>query len=119
MQNTVFLIGRLAKEPELIRYDNGKTKTEITLAVQRQFKNSNGEYDVDFIKCTLWDGFAINTCAYLNKGDLCGVKGRLEQKNNKNEIIVEKVNFLSSKREKEEEQNLENETNEVELAEEI
>ena len=55
------LVGRLVKDPELIKGDNNKKMSHITIAVPRSFKNMNGEYDTDFINCTLWDAIAKNT----------------------------------------------------------
>ena len=54
MQNLVFLIGRLVSDPELKKSEKDKDYASITLAVQRSFKNSNGIYETDFIKCKLW-----------------------------------------------------------------
>lgn len=105
MHNLVYLIGRLTKDPEPTKLESGKTVTNITLAVNRNFKNSEGIYGVDYIKCTLWNGIATSTCDYTKKGDLVGVKGRIQnneytdEENNKKytyEIIADKVSFLSS-----------------------
>ena len=82
----------------------------INLAVQRSYENENGIYETDFIRCILWNGIAKNTSEYCHKGDLVGVKGRLqtrkyedENKEDKyiTEVIVDKVSFLASKRETE------------------
>lgn len=70
----------------------------------------NGEYDTDFIDCSLWDSVASCTVRYCNKGDIVGVKGRLQtrviEKDNQKkyvlEVIAEKVTFLSSNKETEE-----------------
>lgn len=48
MMNQVFLVGRLVREPEVKVLDNGKEVSDICLAVQRSFKNENGEYETDF-----------------------------------------------------------------------
>ena len=110
MLNQAVLVGRIVQEPELINNEKGNY-SRITLAVPRGFKNSDGEYDTDFIHCTLWKGIAENTVEYCKKGDLVGVKGRIQSSNyedkdgNKRyavEIIVEKVTFLSSRRQDEE-----------------
>lgn len=105
MLNQVVLVGRLVKKPEIIETEDGKKRTSITLAVPRSFKNSNGEYDTDFINCTLWDNVATSTAEYCNKGDIVGVKGRLQtnlyQKDEKSKstmnVIAEKVTFLTSR----------------------
>ena len=100
------LVGRLVKDPELKDKDNGKKSSYITLAIPRSFKNMNGEYETDFIGCTLWDQVAKNTVEYCKKGDIIGIRGRIEtrrvEKENEKDkfytdIIAEKVTFLSSK----------------------
>ncbi len=47
MLNQAILVGRIVSDPELVNTDKGKV-SNITLAVPRSFKNSNGEYDTDF-----------------------------------------------------------------------
>ncbi len=110
MLNQAVLVGRIVQTPELKDTDKGKV-ANITLAVPRSFKNSNGEYDTDFISCVLWKGIAESTVEYCKKGDLVGVKGRiqtrdveLDDETHKKyvEVIAEKVTFLSSKRPEEE-----------------
>lgn len=106
MLNQTVIVGRIVKDPELRETENGCKVTNITLAVPRSFKNINGEYDTDFINCTLWKGVAESTSEYCRKGDLVGVKGRLQTRDIENEdgrkqvmeVIAEKVTFLSSKR---------------------
>ena len=105
MLNQVILVGRLVRDPELQLTDSGKKRSSITLAVARSYKNQNGEYDTDFLDCTLWTGIAENTHEYCKSGDVIGVKGRLQTwmlenedgtKSKRMEIIAEKVTFLSS-----------------------
>ena len=105
MLNQVILVGRLVKTPDLFLTDSGKKCTTVTLAVSRAFKNQNGEYDTDFLDCTLWSGIAENTAEYCKTGDVIGVRGRLQSrivekddgtKYKKVEIIADKVTFLSS-----------------------
>ena len=103
MLNQAVLVGRLVKDPELHETESGNKVTSI--------KNVNGEYDTDFISCVLWKGVAENTATYVKKGDLVGVKGHLQTRNmefdnevkrNITEVVAEKVTFLSSNRNKEE-----------------
>ena len=104
MLNQVVLVGRLVRKPELRESENKTKFTYITLAVPRTFKNVNGEYDCDFIDCILWDAAASNTVEYCNKGDIVGIRGRIQtriveeedEKEKLFEIICEKVSFLSS-----------------------
>ena len=97
MLNQIVLVGRLVENPKVEKED-GKEKSVITLAVQRSYKNEDDVYETDFINCVLWNGIASNTAEYCNKGDLIGVKGRVQGNDGKIEIIAEKVTFLSSKK---------------------
>ena len=81
MQNLVYLIGRLVSDPELKKTEKSKDYSTITIAVQRPFKNSDGIYESDFIRCNLWNGIATNVGEYCHKGDLIGVKGRIQIRN--------------------------------------
>lgn len=107
MLNQVVLVGRLTDDPSLVTKDSGKKVTTITLAVQRTYKNSDGVYEADFIRCILWDGVAASTSEYCKKGDIVGVKGHIQTnsyddkdgtKKYTTDVIAEKVTFLSSKK---------------------
>ena len=72
--------------------------------VPRNYKNMNGEYETDFLDCTLWTNVAENTTEYCQTGDMVGVKGRIQtrvittedgNKKKKTEIVAEKVTFLA------------------------
>lgn|SRR5574344_1573224 len=108
MLNQTVLVGRLTKDPEMSNTDNGKKVSNIILAVQRCYKNTEGLYDTDFIKCILWNGIAENTVTYCHSGDVVGIKGRLQSDSYLDddgktkyvtEVIAEKVTFLTSKKE--------------------
>lgn len=104
MLNQVILVGRLVKDPELVENKAKTPLARITLAVPRSYKNADGIYETDFINCTLWQLVAANTKEYCKKGDIVGVKGRIEtgsyekdgEKKYTTEIIAERVTFLSS-----------------------
>ena len=96
MLNNVVIVGRLTSDPVLIK-DDEKNYCEITLAVNRNFKNADGVYETDFIPCILFGNISLTTCEYCKKGDVLGIKGRLQSNDNKLEVIAEKVTFLSSK----------------------
>lgn len=102
MLNQIVLVGRLVQDPEIKELENGVKASYITLAVPRSHKNSDGIYETDFIPVKLWSGVAENTAEYCRKGDLLGIKGRIQtkQEENKNiiEIVAEKVTFLSTSR---------------------
>ena len=104
MLNQVVLVGRLVKTPELKLTENGKKISRITLAVPRNYKNMDGEYDTDFLDCTLWTNVAENTSEYCQTGDMLGIKGRVQTRiienddgtrKKKTEIIAERVTFLA------------------------
>ena len=118
MVNSVILVGRLAQDPELYVTENGKKKSVITLAVPRNYKNIDGEYDTDFLDCILWTGIAENTHEYCKTGDVIGVKGRLQTrmveredgtKQKRVEMIADKVTFLASSNKNRNEDNDNNE----------
>ena len=111
MLNQIILVGRLTRNITVNKSENGVKVATISIAVPRSFKNVEGVYDTDFIDCVAFDTIAENTSEYCNKGDIVGVKGRIQskiveleegKKENKLEIICEKITFLSSKPKEEE-----------------
>lgn len=72
MLNQVVLVGRLTDDLEVTETENGKKVASLILAVQRSYKNSDGIYEADFIKCTLWNAVASSTSEYCKKGDIIG-----------------------------------------------
>ena len=110
MLNQIVLVGRLTRDITVNKSDKGNKVATLSLAIPRSFKNSEGVYDTDFIDCVLFDSIADNTSEYCKKGDIVGVKGRVQsrvvEKDNEKEylteIIAEKVTFLSSKKEESE-----------------
>ena len=106
MINTVTVVGRLTKDPEVVETENGYKRTFIVVAVSRSFKNTKGEYESDFIKCILWNAAAEHTCEYCKRGDVIGVRGRIEtnsyEKDGKTNydmiVVADKISFLSSKK---------------------
>lgn len=106
MLNQTILVGRLTKDPVVKTLESGKKVSNITLAVQRSYKSQQtGEYDTDFLTCTLWEGIAETTMQYCKKGSTVGVKARLMQKSytidddhylEYPEIIVEKITFIQT-----------------------
>lgn len=109
MLNQIVVVGRIVRDPEVIKAESGKKYTNLTLAVPRSYKNINGEYDTDFVPFKLWEGIAENTCEYCKCGDLIGIKGHVEtdtyEKDNEKHyamnLVAEKVTFLSSCKSKE------------------
>lgn len=118
MTNCTMLIGRLVEEPKVLETENGNKYANMTIAVTRTFKNAEGEYDTDFVDCLLWRGVAENVSLYCKKGDLIGVKGRIESKpfekdgevKKNTRIVADKVSFLSKARSNQEEKEQTNES---------
>ena len=109
MLNQFVGVGRLVAEPSVKETEDGKQVSNITIAVPRSYKNENGEYDTDFVDVVLWNGIAENTAEYCHKGDIIGVKGRIQTSNSETEdgekrkstqIVAEKITFLSSSKDK-------------------
>lgn len=105
--NNTMIVGRLTSDPQTTLDEKTcKRYSKITVAVTRSYKNSEGIYETDFIPVALWGGIAENTAEYCRKGDLIGIKGRLEMYGEYNEdngydqrklmIVADKVTFLSS-----------------------
>ena len=106
MMNNTLLVGRLVAEPEFKEFEGGKRVSNITLAVPRSYKNENGEYEADFIDCVLWDSVAQNTAEYCKKGDLVGVRGRIQtntyetetgEKRKVTQVVADRVSYLTNK----------------------
>jgi single-strand DNA-binding protein len=106
MLNQVVLVGRVASLPVVKETSSGVKLAEMLVEVDRNFKNSQGEYETDHIQCTLWRGVAESAVDQCSVGSLIGIKGRLQansfetKENNRFrycEVIAEKVSFLSTK----------------------
>lgn len=103
MINSVTLVGRLTKDPELKYTQNGVAVTRFTLAVNRTFSNQNGEREADFPNVVAYRKAAENSANYLKKGSLAGVVGRINtysfdgQDGNRvfiTEVVADTVQFL-------------------------
>lgn len=76
--NRVVLIGRLTREPEFKYTNSGNAVVTFTLAVDRRFKNQNGEKQTDFLRCKAWQQKAEFVNQYVQKGALVAVEGSIE-----------------------------------------
>ncbi|MBG9783574.1 single-stranded DNA-binding protein [Shouchella lehensis] len=103
MLNRVVLVGRLTRDPELKFLGDGRAVANFTIAVNRPFKNGNGEQEADFINCVVWRKPAENVANFLEKGSLTGVDGRVQTRSYDNnegkrvfvtEVVAESVQFL-------------------------
>ena len=106
--NSVELIVRLTKKPELAYNQNGNSYCRLTLAVNRP-KKEDGTQDADFISCVAWKNTADTICKYLNKGSLIGLEGRIQTGSYDREdgtkvyttdVLVSRIHFLESKGDK-------------------
>lgn len=105
MINNVTLVGRLVAPPELKKTPNNVSILQGTLAVNRNFKNQNGEREADFINFQAWRGVADVIAQYCSKGSLIGITGRLQvrsyEKNGERryvtEVIAETVTLLEKR----------------------
>jgi len=104
--NKIFLIGRLTRDPELRYVPSGQPVANFTLAVDRPFKNGQGERETDFIGVVAWRKSAELVTQYLSKGRLVAVEGRLQirsyeaqdgAKRKVAEVITDRIQFLDRK----------------------
>ncbi|UNC93712.1 single-stranded DNA-binding protein [Candidatus Contubernalis alkaliaceticus] len=107
MINSVVLVGRLTRDPEL-RYtpSGGNAVVNFTLAVNRPFTNQQGEREADFVRIVAWRKLAENCANFLGKGRLAAVTGRLQvrsyeaddgQRRTIAEVVADNVQFLDKK----------------------
>ena len=104
--NNVSLVGRLTKDVEL-KYTGSQTAVATgTLAVNRQFKNANGEKETDFINIVAWRKPAEILSSYASKGSQIGITGRIQTRNYEGndgkrvyvtEVVAESINLLDSR----------------------
>lgn len=99
MLNQIVLVGRISSDLKVKKLENGVNFNEFKLEVPRNYKNENGEYETDFVPVQTFKGVAVSTADYCKVGDLVGIKGRLQTDKDKLKVIVEKITFLSSKKE--------------------
>ena len=106
MINNLTLIGRLTKDVELKYTQANQAVAQFTLAVNRTFKNANGERESDFINCVIWRKSAENFANWAKKGALIGITGRIQTRNYENaqgqrvyitEVIAENFQMLESR----------------------
>lgn len=113
MINRTVLVGRLTNDPELKYTGSGVAVATFTVAVNRQFTNSQGEREADFIRCQMWRKAAENFCNFTHKGSLVGIDGRIQTRSYDNqqgtrvfvtEVVAENFSLLESKNSSQNEQ---------------
>ena len=106
--NKVILMGRLTKDIEMRQTPNGVSLVRFSIAVTRRFKNSNGEYDADFINCVAWRKTGKFIARYFQKGSMIAIVGSIQtrswdgndgKKQYATEVIVDEAYFTGSKSE--------------------
>lgn len=106
MINNVTIIGRTTKDIELRATSSGTNNASFSLAVERNFKNANGDKETDFINCVAWRKTAEILAQYAQKGSLIGVRGRIQTRNYENnqgvrvyvtEIVADEVQLIDTR----------------------
>ena len=106
MLNNVSLVGRLTKDVELRYTPSNVAVATFTLAVNRTFKNENGDREADFINCVMWQQQAENLANWAKKGALIGITGRIQTRSYDNqqgqrvyvtEVVAETFQLLESR----------------------
>ncbi|WP_294891470.1 single-stranded DNA-binding protein [uncultured Lactobacillus sp.] len=109
MINRAVLTGRLTRDPELRTTQSGLSVAAFNLAVDRQYSNSQGKRDTDFISCVIWRKAAENFCNFTSKGSLVGIDGRIQTRNYDDkdgkrvyvtEVVVDNFALLESKKDR-------------------
>lgn len=112
MLNSVTLVGRLTKDPELRYTPNNQAVATFSLAVNRNFKSQNGEREADFINCVIWRQQAENLANWAKKGALIGITGRIQTRSYENqqgqrvyvtEVVADNFQLLESRKDRESE----------------
>ncbi|HEP1337768.1 TPA: single-stranded DNA-binding protein [Streptococcus pyogenes] len=106
MINNVILVGRMTKDAELRYTASQVAVATFTLAVNRRFKEQNGEREADFINCVIWRQSAENLANWAKKGTLIGITGRIQTRNYENqqgqrvyvtEVVADNFQMLESR----------------------
>ncbi|HEM3698058.1 TPA: single-stranded DNA-binding protein [Streptococcus suis] len=106
MINNVVLVGRLTRDAELRYTPSNVAVATFTLAVNRPFKNENGEREADFINCVIWRQAAENLANWVKKGTLIGITGNIQTRHYDNqqgqrvyvtEVIASSFQLLESR----------------------
>lgn len=106
MINNVVMTGRLTRDIELKYSQSGVAVANFTLAVDRSFKNANGERETDFVNCVVFRKTAEDAANFVGKGSLVGIEGRIQTRNYEKdgrrvyvtEVVVDKFTYLESKK---------------------
>lgn len=124
MINNITLTGRLTKAINLKYTQSGKAIGSFTLAVNRNYKDANGNKQVDFIRCLAWGKVGELLDQYCGKGSLIGIVGQIQTRSYENdqnqkvyltEVNVREITFLETRKESQETSEQGNMTNPQEI----
>ena len=105
--NKAILVGRMTRDAELRTTGSGTSVCSFTLAVNRRFKNAEGNYDADFINCVAWRAQAEFISRQFKKGDMFGIVGSMQTRTYEKddgsktyitEVVVEEVSFVGGRK---------------------
>ena len=105
--NKSILVGRMVREADLRYTPAGDAVANFTVAVNRPFKNKNGEQEADFINCVTWRKQAENLAQYTGKGSMIAIEGRIQTRSYEGkdgkmvyvtEVLAENIQYLDNKK---------------------
>ena len=106
--NKVVLVGRLTRDPEVRSTSSGSNTARFTVAVNRNFKNKDGQYDADFVSCVAFRNTADFVSKFFKKGSMIGLEGRIHtgsydaqdgSKRYTTDVVVDNVEFVGGRNE--------------------
>ena len=106
--NKVVLVGRLTRDPEVRSTSSGSNTARFTVAVNRNFKNKDGQYDADFVSCVAFRNTADFVSKFFKKGSMIGLEGRIQtgsydaqdgSKRYTTDVVVDNVEFVGGRNE--------------------
>ena len=104
--NKAILVGNLTRDPEMRTTPNGVSVTSFTVAVQRRYKDADGNYPADFISCVAWRSTAEFIAKYFTKGSRIGIVGTIQTRSYEDqngirryvtEVVVDEAEFVTGK----------------------
>ena len=105
--NNVSIVGRMTRDLDLRYTNDGKAVGNTSIAVNRTFKNAQGDYEADFINIVVWGKTAENLANHMKKGDRIGLTGRIQTRSYEGqdgkrvyvtEVVADNVQFLEPKK---------------------
>ena len=106
--NKVVLVGRLTRDPEVRSTSSGSNTARFSVAVNRRFKNKDGQYDADFVSCVAFGNSADFVSKFFKKGNMIGIEGRIQtgsydaqdgSKRYTTDVVVDNAEFVGGRNE--------------------